>query len=197
MYTSLPLWVKVLPFYAVIIVMVAVPIRENYVRVSASQSHTVQLKKRLTLPAAVPEKLVIRADAPRTITISSVGIDLPVVNGSIDAATNRWQVSTTAANYAVTSPTPNTEQGWTFIYAHWTRKLFGTLSGVKQGDIAIIETIDDHVFEYRYDSSRIVAPTDIAAINGIPNKKGLVLMTCTGLWAEKRLIQYYTLEDAR
>jgi len=191
----LPLVVKVLPLYAIIIALFVVPYVTTEQRAAAVKAEAVQLSRQVSVVSEKPVDIV--AEKPKRILVPSIGISLNVVDGSIDNTTNKWSVADGVANFALTTPTPSTKNGRPFIYGHWTQDVFGKLPQMQIGDKVYVETIDNHVFEYIYVSSKVVEPTDMSVLEDTKSGKGLILMTCTGFRATERYVQYYNLESVK
>src|SRR5579862_773674 len=66
--------------------------------------------------------------APDRITISDLGIDLPVYQATI--VNNIWPTSTSGAEYLTSSPLPG-NKGNSIVYAHDWVSLFGRLTNAK------------------------------------------------------------------
>lgn len=130
------------------------------------------------------------------IVIPRFGIDAPVRPGQYDAGTQTWSIASDAAQYVATTALPNIVAGKTVIYAHNTAKLFGPLVHAKLsvGDTVVITTGAGSVLIYAYTGQEDVSPTDTdvfkAAAVGQPQ---LVLLTCDGLWNQKRLLLHFAL----
>jgi sortase (surface protein transpeptidase) len=82
-------------------------------------------------------------DWPLTITIPRLGLTLPVV-GSL-AASDRWDTSSTQANFAINTALPNGKVGNTVIFAENTPWLFGRLDTLVAGDEIAVDR-----YEARY-----------------------------------------------
>lgn len=127
---------------------------------------------------------------PVNIMISSVGIDLQVIEGSYDRQQKEWVTSDTAALHADSSMPINDVNGVTLVYAHALSNLFGNLVYLKPGDVAEVAGDTGQVFRYKYMSNKQVPPSDTSVFNssGPPT---LVLQTCSGPWDTYRTLYYF------
>lgn len=123
---------------------------------------------------------------PVRVIIPSLGIDLPVVDGSYSADSNTWSVSDSAANYATNTVLTNNIAGQTLIYGHNTKRIFQAVSELQPGDKVHVYTDNNHIFTYQYNTYVIVSPTDTSVLQNLDGEAGLKLMTCDGKRAQNR-----------
>jgi LPXTG-site transpeptidase (sortase) family protein len=128
---------------------------------------------------------------PARISIPSVGIDLPVVDGFYNQKTGDWTLTDTDAQFATITTEPNTAAGQTFIYGHATNRVFGPLLNAKLGTTATITTSNGYKFTYTLRSTERSAPTN-TSILGYQGAPRLLLQTCQGLWWQNR--QFFIFE---
>lgn len=181
----IPLWLKVIPVYAIIMVMLGFPFMRVHAlkqRVTTIQS-TIRDKPTLQLPSEVPQRVIIPAG----------GIDLPIVVGVTDATNHTWEVQDGAANLI---PPSATAPGRTVLYAHDRSYDFHAIHNLAAGDIAYVQT-KHYLYSYRYDHAVVVAPTDTSILTSHAYKPELVLITCEGLWSNNRYVVYLTLEAVK
>lgn len=133
---------------------------------------------------------------PIKLEISSLGINLPVVDGVYNAKTKTWNLSTNKTHYALMTPPANNKEGNTFIYGHNRRQVFAKLPQVKVGDKAIITTENNHTFTYVLRMSYTTDPYDdsLFSYEGPPM---LTLQTCTGLWYQNRSLYMFDLSEVK
>ncbi len=149
---------------------------------------------------SAPPNQVLRVEGrPSVISVPSVGINLPIIDGIYYPKSASWSLSLDKAHYAVMTSLSNNQSGNTFIYAHNRRGVFINLPSVKVGDLAVITTEDGKKFTYRYRSATTTNPNDTQILNyqGAPI---LSLQTCTGLWYQNRTIfifDYVSVEEAK
>ncbi len=125
---------------------------------------------------------------PAHITISSVNIDLPVIDGFYNNKTGGWTLTPTNAQFATPSKPANNTEGTTFIYGHDTRRVFNRLHGIKVGAIAIVTTDNGYRFIYTFRDSVITTPRSISEVTATSATPRLSLQTCYGATSADRQI---------
>lgn len=123
------------------------------------------------------------SEPPLRIVISSVKIDLPVVEAKV--VKGYWETSATSASHGVGSANPG-ERGNMVIFAHARKGLFLPLKEVKVGDLVEVFTKERR---YRYQVAEIkeVKPEQVEVISQTPDER-LTLYTCSGFLDSKRLV---------
>jgi len=126
----------------------------------------------------------VQGVAPSHITISSLGIDLPVYKATI--VDNVWPTTTTGASYLTSSPLPG-KKGNSVIYAHNWISLFGKLVNARVGDQVVVTYPNGtkKIFVIAYTS--VVTP-DEATILAPSSDTRLTLYTCTGFLDSHRFV---------
>ena len=130
-------------------------------------------------------------DAPIRITISAVGINLPIYTATIK--NNIWQTTDLGASYLTSSPLPG-KTGNSIVYGHNWTSLFGNLVNVKVGDKVVV-TYPDHTtktFVIAYTS--VVSPDEGSILNPTTDKR-ITMYTCTGLFDSKRFVAVAILQS--
>lgn len=131
---------------------------------------------------------------PIRIVIPASGIDLPVEEGHYSPVDNSWTLSGLKAHFAAMSSPANNRGGVTFIYGHNNNDVFGALRRVtpSPGAIAQVYTDNGRIFEYAFEMSASVTPTDTSALQyqGPPI---LTVLTCTGSLSEWRTLYKFNL----
>jgi sortase (surface protein transpeptidase) len=130
---------------------------------------------------------------PTRITIASVGIDLPVINGYYNQKTGGWTLTPTNAQFATPSKQPNNTTGTTYIYGHDTRAVFHPLQGVKTGAEATIVTDNGYRFVYAFKESVITTPYAVNEVTANSSTPRLSLQTCYGPTSADRRIFHFDL----
>ena len=122
---------------------------------------------------------------PVRIVASSVGVDMPVVDGFYDTTTGNWTLYSDKAQFATMTTEPNDKAGQTFIYGHATQRVFGKLLNMNVGDQAEVYTSNGYKFTYTLKQTEVVTPqnTNILGYTGSPR---LLLQTCVGAWSQNR-----------
>lgn len=141
-------------------------------------------------PVSTPVKPVISGH-PNRISIPSVNIDVPVLEGAFDAKTQEWTLGLHTAHWATTTPQPNDIAGNTFIYGHYRPEVFAYLHVIKPGAEAYVTTDNGYRFVYTYADSVTVDPTDTSLFSyqGAPI---MTVQTCSGTWFQNRTLFKFT-----
>jgi LPXTG-site transpeptidase (sortase) family protein len=123
-----------------------------------------------------------------------LGIELPIISGTYDAAADNWTLSEDKAQFAAMTALPNNETGNTFIYGHNTQAVFAPLAGLQAGDEATVRTTNGLSFKYTFNGDRLVDPkaTSILAPTEAPS---LTLMTCEGIFSEARRVAVFDFKE--
>ncbi len=140
---------------------------------------------------AQKQKFIPTVGTPSMLRISSVGIQLAVVEGDYQAKTNSWTLSDNDAMHATSTVPLNDSNGTTLLYGHGTAAVFANLVMLKKGDIANVQARSGDTYIYRYVQKRDVLPDDTSVFQ-VTGKPKLVLQTCSGPWDSQRSL--YTFE---
>lgn len=132
----------------------------------------------------VTKQQTIEKNAPVRITISSLGIDLPIYQAKV--VNNVWPTTTRGASYLTTSPLPGTT-GNSIIYAHNWRSLFGNLRSAKVGQQVVVTYPDGKKKTFVIAYTSIVSPTE-STILAPSNDKRITMYTCTGFLDSERFV---------
>lgn len=129
----------------------------------------------------------VRSDksVPTAITISKVGIALPVVSVPLENGT--WKVNEGVANYAEGTSFVSDKEGNVGIYAHDKANGFTRIKELQVGDTIEIRTSDNYIALYTIRSKYDTIPSNVEEFN-VTDEPTLTLVTCTGTLSEKRHI---------
>lgn len=152
-----------------------------------------------TQPAATPSVKLPESISgqPVRIVIPIKNIDLPVDEGRYDDTNKSWTLSTTHAEFAISTMPANDQGGTTFIYGHGTYAVFGKLGAdhPPTGSLAQVHTDNHHVFIYALQSIRNLKPSDTSILRDISEgPPRLIIQTCTGAFSEWRTEFIYGLQ---
>jgi LPXTG-site transpeptidase (sortase) family protein len=122
---------------------------------------------------------------PARIIAPTVGVDMPVVDGTYNSQTGQWTLNDDKAQFASMTTEPNNKTGQTFIYGHATYRVFGKLLNMHIGEQVYVYTANGYKFTYTLQQTEVVDPnnTGILAYTGSPR---LLLQTCVGVFSENR-----------
>lgn len=184
----IPLWVRVLPIYALIAGITFMPVAAKNIR-SSGLDKTAASLSRTIISSGDTARI---SGTPKHLIIASVGIDLDIVRGTYSVPAG-WTVAPTDANYATTAPLPNNQSGNTILYGHDISVVFKATDNLRIGDVAYVTTETGDIFSYSYRGDSIVSPTDTSvfddAQDGSPR---LTLITCSGSLSQTRRIMNFT-----
>jgi len=133
---------------------------------------------------------------PVRIRIPSLNIDLPVIDGYHNLKTQTWTLTKNKVQYAVDTPLANNIEGNTFLYGHNRHEVFRSLSKIKLGAEAIIETDNGHTFTYVFKGALETTPDD-SSLFRYQGKPILTVQTCSGAWYQNRQLFTFDLKDVR
>lgn len=187
------LYWRVLPVHILIAIFLALPLWQRHEAALNVQQAASLAQAKLSASHA-PTNI---EGTPARIVIPQVAVDVSIVPQTYSQTMKTWPVAPDTANYATNTVKANNNAGLTFIYGHWTSKVFGPTKQLKDGDVAYIYTDNNHVFKYVFSAKKIVQPSDIQAVTDAKGKPGLILMTCDGNWAQVRRLMFFNLVDAR
>jgi LPXTG-site transpeptidase (sortase) family protein len=122
---------------------------------------------------------------PTQISIPSLNITLPVIDGYYNRQNGEWTLTLDKAQFATPSTEPNNKSGNTIIYGHYRKGVFASLHTVQPGAIVSITTSNGYVFEYRFSGTYAVSPTD-TTIFSYQGPAKLTVQTCSGAWFQNR-----------
>lgn len=138
----------------------------------------------------------VLSGTPVRLEIPRLGISLAIEAGGIDPQTNDWILSNTAAHFAPMTAPASEAPGNTLIYGHNTPAVLMPTSGLMPGDTLIITTANGHVFTYSYRGDESVIPSDTHIVTSSSATPQVSLLTCEGMWSDKRRIMYFDLVEA-
>lgn len=184
---QLPLLLQVVVLYGAI----AFILHSSLNTPAAPQAATTSLYRTTT-----PSRAVL-SGTPNRLEIPRLGITLSVRAGGIDPQTNDWILSKTTAHFAPMTAVASEAPGNTLIYGHNTPEVLMPTADLVPGDTLIITTNNGHVFTYTYRSDKTVIPTDTSIVTAKSDGPQLSLLTCEGIWSDKRRIMYFDLLEAR
>lgn len=132
---------------------------------------------------------------PISVHVPRLGIDLLIVDGAYDRATDSWTLTDDKAQFATMTDQPNDHSGNTFIYGHNTDRVFARLAGLVSGDIVQVKTANGHIFSYAYSGEQSVLPTNTSVLSDTSATPRLTLMTCEGWLSQTRRIMYFDFKE--
>lgn len=140
--------------------------------------------------AVKPDKPLITGH-PVAISVPSVNINIPVIDGYYNQKTRDWTLSLDKAQFATPTAQPNNIAGNTFIYGHFRWGVFYTLPKIQPGAEATITTDNGYKFTYRFYSTYATQPTDSSVLHyqGPPM---LTLQTCSGSYYQNRQMYLFS-----
>jgi len=140
---------------------------------------------------SVAKTITTQGLTPNRITISDLGIDLPVYQATI--VNNVWPTTTKGASYLSSSPLPG-NTGNSIIYAHNWESLFGHLRNAKVGEKVVV-TFPDHTKKTFVITYTSVVPSNQASILAPSTDNRITLYTCTGFLDSQRFVAVAILKN--
>lgn len=184
--TRIPLYVRVVSLYVVVgVPLWFVTMAQAEARAAADASAVRHL------PHAIVTDASIKFGMPASIQVPNVGINLSIILGGYNSATDSWTLTDDKAQFAAMTDQPNNRAGNTFIYGHNTDPVFAKLANLKAGDIAEVKTTNNLTFRYAYSGQQIVQPTNTDILNAEPATPRLTLMTCEGIFSQTRRVMFF------
>lgn len=133
---------------------------------------------------------VVDYGIPTSIYIESVQINLEIREGEYNYETQTWSLSNGYAYWANLSDSIKGKDSNTVIYAHNQLNEFYKTKDLNIGDTISIKTDKGNNLTFRYVEDRIVYPDESEVIFQKNEKPVLTLITCNGIFSEKRRIMY-------
>jgi LPXTG-site transpeptidase (sortase) family protein len=131
------------------------------------------------------------SELPKQLIIPRLGMNLSVVPGQYNPATKTWTLTDDKVQFADITSLPNDRSGNTLLYGHNTAKVLAPTDHMMEGDIAQVTTVSGQTFTYAFSSGRLVDPSDTSVLKETDAKPQLTLLTCDGLWDEKRRLMTF------
>jgi LPXTG-site transpeptidase (sortase) family protein len=128
---------------------------------------------------------------PVSISVPSVNINIPVIDGYYNQKTRDWTLSLDKAQFATPTTPPNNLGGNTFIYGHFRWGVFYTLPKIQPGAEAIITTDNGYKFTYHFYSTYATQPTDLSVLH-YQGEPILTLQTCSGSYYQNRQMYLFS-----
>ena len=120
----------------------------------------------------------------KSVTISDVGISLPVYEGSIKEG--KWEVSSQGVTHLSQTVLPG-ERGNSVLYGHNWTSLLGNLVKVKPGAVVTVGFEDGNQQDFLVKYTFEVLPQDSAIIESTDFAQ-LTIYTCSGFFDTKRFV---------
>lgn len=130
-------------------------------------------------PTSVPVNFT-----PAEIIIPKIKLDLPII--SVPVMNGTWQVNKDVANFAEGTSLVNEKTGNVGIYAHDNKQGFTNIKKLIAGDTLVLKG-SQFIAIYQVSKIGLANPIDVGVF--YPTEKPqLTLVTCAGLFSEKRFI---------
>lgn len=133
---------------------------------------------------------VINPGTPKEIIMPSINTALQINAGNYTPEKDSWNISDHAAFFAQESAPLMSEKGNTIIYAHNKDILFGNINKLGPGDVITIKDDNNISHNFEYLSKIEVSPRDPSVFYELEDYK-LVLLTCSGLLDQNRLLVFF------
>lgn len=187
-----PLFIKVLPFYIIIGILLCIPFYQRAWAESAILTRVTNMDRQLD--ARSRSERLIRT--PTEVIIPSQFIDMIVDDGNFSAIADGWNVPAGAARYASDRSLIDTGGSTVVIYARSTQEAFIRLTHVKVNEPIYLRGGDSGVFRYRTTQVTVVVPSDLHDLADHTGTPRLLLVTSRGILHNERSIVMAELEAA-
>ena len=147
-------------------------------------------QNRKIIPVTLPVSPAVVTGPAQRLTIPSLGLALPIIDGNYNPATGQWTLTSNKVQFATPSVAPNNFKGNTLLYGHYRREVFASLHTIQLGATASIDTVNGIRFNYVYTSTEALDPRDTSVFTyqGAPR---LTLQTCSGSFYQNRQMFYF------
>jgi hypothetical protein len=139
---------------------------------------------------------------PSRLMMPDVGIDLPVTRGAYNTANQSWTldsrhvfINTLTNSDALIGEREDTSRS-PLLYGHNSPKLLGKTKNLVPGQVLQIVTENGYVMQYSFARAIELTPQD-SWILDYTGTEDLMLMTCSGVWYEKRRVLFFDLVEVR
>jgi len=157
---------------------------------------TLSRSAEMSFVAATPiEKIVPVTDEPLQMAVPSLDLTLNIAQGSYDPVLKSWSLNDTDVFIDANQPflSSQTDAPLAFLYGHNTDAVLGRTTGLQPGDEVVFKTKDSHRFTYGFTQAFTVEPSNTDVITDTQYGQ-LALLSCDGLFDERRRIMYFTLK---
>jgi sortase (surface protein transpeptidase) len=133
---------------------------------------------------------------PVSISIPSLNMNLPVIDGYYNKNSGAWTLTLNKAQFATPSVEPNNKTGMTLIYGHYRPEVFARLHTIQPDSTAVITTANGYTFTYKYTGNYPAAPNDTSIFTyaGAPM---LTIQTCSGTYFQNRQMYQFTFQSVQ
>lgn len=121
-----------------------------------------------------------KSGVPTSLSLPSIGLDLPVKHGAYHPD-GSWTLDDSNAFFALPSVPANNQKGTTLIYGHNTKPVFKNLNALTPGAELLVTTDNNLLFRYEYSFVTDVEPDNTSIFN-TTNAPNITLQTCSGPW---------------
>lgn len=129
--------------------------------------------------------------APKHIAASAIDLDLPIISSPLVNGT--WEVFDGVANYAEGTSPVSSAGGNVGLFAHDRANGFHQIKELNVGDKIEISG-DGQTARYVVFEKTVISPSDVAVFNPTESSM-LTLITCEGIFSEKRYMVRAELEE--
>lgn len=180
-------FVWLLPAYLLVLFLISYTAYASFFPSETGDANNANIKENQNTKKDTPELI---SGNPILLTLPRLEIEVGVIDGNYEKTVKKWNVSETFAHFATITALPNNQSGNTLIYGHNSLRIFGKTQDLLPGDRLFLKTNNDYIFIYEFESAEEVSPqsTQIFIYQGAPR---LTLLTCSGLFNEKRRVMTF------
>ncbi|HOV29740.1 MAG TPA: sortase [Candidatus Dojkabacteria bacterium] len=149
-------------------------VKNNPIEANIKDIPTLQLEDETAEEELLPDRIVIE----------KLNLDLPVT--PVELQNGTWEVKPNVANYALGTDLIKESGGNVGIYGHALKGIFLNIKDLKPGDRIILYSNQRKAI-YQVTQSSIVLPEQVDVFH-TTSKPTVTLVTCDGIYSEKRYI---------
>ncbi len=128
---------------------------------------------------------------PKRLVIPSLSLGLPIISEQMSNGT--WTVEEGVANFAEESSPFNGDVGNSVLFGHNKQDAFRPMANLKKGDLVFVQS-SQYQFGYEVNTLSTTSPKNVDVMKP-GTERELTLITCNGIFDEKRLIIKATLKE--
>lgn len=157
-------------------------------KTSSNNTDNTKTKEKESTPVPVVVPTVIAKPIRMLFPTIDLGVD--IADATINAPTNYWPLSDTAAQYANFTPGLGSKKGTMVIYGHNTGAVMRKTADLQIGDALVLIDDKNQTWNFTFVKEENVVPENVGFIyEDVPFR--IVMFTCTGWNDQYRRLMYF------